>query len=159
MWATPDGERILLVPTLDAARFVASIYDFDDVRVGRLDAMCDGRRTVVDGHGLHLRLHGGRPFPVPVPRPLAVTRYVEAPIARALMGVETYGLSPRGATEWYQTRGWRWVTSGSATLDGVDLGPPLPLVEPLGVGFSEPPPRPSIVSVRVTIDLPQPVTV
>lgn len=156
MWGTPEGERILLVPSEEAATFVGSIYAFDDVRVGRLDVTCDGRVTTVSGHGVDLHLVGGRRIPIPVPRPLSITRFVEAPIARALMGVETFGVSPLGATEWYQTRGWRWISSGSAYLDGVDLGRPGPLETPMGVGFSEPPPRPSIVSVHVTIDLPAP---
>ena len=56
--------------------------------------------------------------------------------------------------EWYQTWGWRWVSSGSAQVDGVNLGGPQRFERPVGVGFSEPPPRPSIVAVRVTIELP-----
>jgi hypothetical protein len=70
------------------------------------------------------------------------------------MGVRTFGTSPGGAVEWYQASGWRWVTGGGAHLDGAPLGPPLPIRRPLGVGFSEPPRQPAIVSVRVTIDLP-----
>ena len=69
------------------------------------------------------------------------------------MGVETYGDSRTGAREWYQARGWRWVNDGEASVDGVSLGSPRPLTRPMSVGFSEPPPRPSIVSVTVTIAL------
>ncbi|MBP7596944.1 MAG: hypothetical protein KA755_14995, partial [Candidatus Microthrix sp.] len=65
-----------------------------------------------------------------------------------------YGTSPTGAREWYQTRGWRWVGAGNAHVDGVDLGEPRHFERPVGVGFSEPPRQPSIVSVRVTIELP-----
>lgn len=155
MWADPDGHRVLLAPSDRAADFITSIYDFDEVRVGPLETASDGRTTTARGHGLDIRLTGGLRRPIPVPRPLAVTRFVERPIARALMGVETFGTSPRGALEWYQTRGWRWVDGGHATLDGRDLGEPGPIAQPVGVGFSEPPPRPSIVSVRVTIDLPE----
>ena len=157
MWGRPDGRRVLLAPTEAAAEFICSIYDFDEVRTGPLLVTSDGRRTSVEGHGLELTLTGGRLRPIPVPRPLAVTRFIEAPIARSLMGVETFGTSPRGAVEWYQSKGWRWVTDGSARLDGVDLGAPGAVTPPLQVGFSEPPPRPSIVSVRVTIDLPDSV--
>ena len=106
---------------------------------------------------LDLELHGGRRRPVPIARPLAVTRWIERPIARALMGVETFGTSRLGAVEWYQTRGWRWVERGRAVLDGTDLGQPGLFAPALGVGFSEPPPRPSIVQVNVTIDLPAPL--
>lgn len=156
MWTTPRDERILLAPTDAVAAFVTSIYEFDDVRVDPLEVHAGGRDTSVVGHGLDLLLRGGRRRPVPLRRPLGITRYVEAPIARVLMGVETFGTSPTGATEWYQTSGWRWVLGGHASIDGDDLGAPGPVDRPVGVGFSEPPRRASIVSVRVTIDLPDP---
>ena len=156
MWATPDDRRILLAPTRPAADFITSIYDFDEVRVGPLDVNADGRRTRVDGHGVELELVGGRRWPLPLPprRPLRFTRGVEAPIARRLLGVETFGVSPLGATEWYQATGLRWVVDGFGRIDGVDIGPPGRVERPVRVGFSEPPARPSIVAVRVTIDLP-----
>lgn len=154
MWGTADGRRVLLAPSRIGADFISRIYDFDEVRVGELTGGSDGSRTTVTGHGLDLELIGGRLRPIPFGRPLAVTRWIERPIARALMGVETFGTSALGAVEWYQARGWRWVESGSCTLDGVDLGPPGEITEPLRVGFSEPPARPSIVPVKVTIDLP-----
>ena len=155
MWATPDDRRILLAPTQPVAAFITSIYDFDEVRIGPLDVIADGRRTQVDGHGLELDLRGGRRWPLPLPsrRPLRFTRSVEAPIARRLMGVETYGVSPVGATEWYQATGVRWVVDGSGRVHGVDIGSPGRVDRPVRVGFSEPPARPSIVAVRVTIDL------
>jgi len=60
---------------------------------------------------------------------------------------------PTGAREWYQTPGWRWVTGNRASIDGEWLGRPGPLTRPIDVGISEPPRRPSIVAVRVTIEL------
>lgn len=152
MWADADDLRRLLVADDHTAEYITSIYQFDEVSVGRLEVESDGRRTTVSGHGLEIELVGGRQRPIPFRRPLLVTRFLERPIARGLMGVETYGTSPTGAREWYQTSGWRWVRSGRASLHGVDLGPPQPIDRPLGVGFSEPPPKPSIVSVRVTIE-------
>lgn len=155
MWATPDNERVLLTATDDAASFITSIYAFDQVRIGPLDIASDGTHTIVDGHGIRMELFGGRRRPIPIPRPLSFTRYIEAPIARRLMGVETYGTSPTGAIEWYQTRGWRWVIAGEAALNGRNLGSVGPMGRPLCVGFSEPPASPSIVGVHVTIDRPR----
>ena len=83
-----------------------------------------------------------------------MTRYVEGPIAGALMGVRTYGTSPTGVREWYQSRGWRWIERAHARLDGVDLGGLTDVGRPIGVGFTDPPVRPSIVSVRVAIHPP-----
>ena len=68
------------------------------------------------------------------------------------MQVEAYGLSPRGAREWYQATAWRWVGDGSAVVGGRALGQPRPFDEPVGVGFSEPPRRPSIVPGPGAID-------
>ena len=159
MWGTPDGRRILLAPSDEVVDFVSSIYMFDDVRVGDLRTTSDGRVTTASGCGIDVALTGGTKTPIPFRRPLAITRFIERPIARALMGVETWGTSSKGATEWYQSRGWRWVTDGRATVNGVDLGPMGPVEPALEVGFSEPPTRPSIVEVRVTIDLPAGVRV
>lgn len=157
MWATPDDERILLAPSDEAAAFITAIYEFDSVRVGPLEVSSDGRTTVVSAAQLRLHLEGGRLRPVPIRRPLALTRFIEGPIAKLLMGVDAYGTSTTGAREWYQTRGWRWVTRAAGSVAGEDLGPPGPFAAPIGVGFSEPPRRPSIVAVRVTIELPAPL--
>lgn len=154
MWRRPDGTRVLLAPSADVAGYIAGIYDFDEVDVGPLRVDCDGLVTTVSHPRLSLTLAGGRRWPVPIRRPRWVTRLVEAPIARALMGVEVHGTSPTGVREWYQTRGWRWVVAGSAAVDGDDLGRPERFDGPVGVGFSEPPPRPSIVAVRVSIERP-----
>lgn len=155
MWTDPDDRRTLVVASSAGAEFIGSIYEFDEVSIEPLRVVSDGRRTTVSTERFHLELIGGRLRPVPLRRPLAVTRWVEAPLAKALMGVETYGTSPTGAREWYQTRGWRWVRSGNARVDGVDLGAPQQFERPVGVGFSEPPRRPSIVAVRVTIEPPE----
>ncbi len=159
MWGTPDGRRILLAPSDEVVDFVSAIYMFDEVRVGDLRTASDGRTTTATGCGVDVALTGGPKTPIPFPRPLAITRFIERPIARALMGVETWGTSSKGATEWYQSRGWRWVADGRAAVDGTDLGPMGPVEPALEVGFSEPPARPSIVDVRVTIDLPAGVRV
>ena len=154
MWADPDGGRTLLAGSDEAARFITAIYQFDSVKVAPLDVFSDGRTTRVDGHGLKLELIGGRRVPLPPRRPLWLTRFVESPIARLTMGVQTHGVSFHGATEWYQSSGWRWVRQAGGSLGGESLGPMRPVRPAVGVGFSEPPARPSIVSVRTVIDLP-----
>jgi hypothetical protein len=77
-----------------------------------------------------------------------VTRWVEAPVARALLGVHTYGVTATGVREWYQADEHRRLVAGAARLEGGDLGPLAPIDPPLGVGVSEPPRRPSMVRVR-----------
>ena len=154
MWGTPEDKRVLLVGSQEAADFITSIYNFDEVRIGNLQIKSDGRETSAEGLGVNLRLSGGVARSIPFRRPLSFTKYVERPIAKRLMGIETFGTSSRGVSEWYQARQWRWVKSGSVLLDGNDLGIPLNFSQPINVGFSEPPSKPAIVSLQVAIKFP-----
>lgn len=154
MWGTPDGQRILLAGNQKVADFVTSIYNFDDVRIGDLQTESDGRVTTVEGLGLNLHLSGGIARVIPFSRPLSFTRFVERPLAKFLMGVETFGTSSRGVSEWYQAKQWRWVKSGTAVLDGNNLGELSNFSQPIEVGFSEPPTKPAIVSLQVAIRFP-----
>ncbi len=154
MWGTPDGQRILLAGNQKVADFVTSIYNFDDVRIGDLQTESDGRVTTVEGLGLNLHLSGGIARVIPFSRPLSFTRFVERPLAKFLMGVETFGTSSRGVSEWYQAKQWRWVKSGTAVLDGNNLGGLSNFSQPIEVGFSEPPTKPAIVSLQVAIRFP-----
>ena len=155
MWLDSDNRRTLIVPSDTAAEFITSIYTFDNVSIAPLKVAIEKGSTFVATDDLAIEIHGGLLRPVPLWRPLWITRHVEAPIARLLMGVETYGTSPTGAKEWYQTRGWRWATSATATRDGEDLGAMVPIDRPMNVGFSNPPIRGSVVAVSVTIDQPR----
>lgn len=148
MWARPDGERILLAPDDTVARFVTAIYAFDRVEVVPFSVGTHHRRLDLRAGGLQLRLLAGRGLPIPGPRPTFVTRRIEGPVARALLDVRTYGVSPTGVREWYRASRWRPLTRAAASLDGGSLGALGPLWPPLGVGFSEPPRRPSWVDVR-----------
>ena len=154
MWGTPDGQRILLAGNQKVADFVTSIYNFDDVRIGDLQTESDGRVTTGEGLGLNLHLSGGIARVIPFSRPLSFTRFVERPLAKFLMGVETFGTSSRGVSEWYQAKQWRWVKSGTAVLDGNNLGELSNFSQPIEVGFSEPPSKPAIVSLQVAIRFP-----
>ena len=157
MWGTPEGKKILLATNERVSNFVSAIYDFDETRIGDLKIDSDGRSTFVSGFGLKINLRGGSIRGFISPRPLYFTRFIENPIASMSMGVQTFGTSSRGVTEWYQARKWRWVTSGETELNGRSLGSPCPFIEPLRVGFSEPPRRSAIVELQVTIRFPSPI--
>jgi hypothetical protein len=156
MWARPDGERVLLAPTESVAAFIASVYRFDRVEVVAVCGFCDGRNLEVDAGPLSIRLVAGRGWSLPPAalRPAWWTRFVEGPIAGLSMGVRTYGVTPTGVREWYRADRWRPVLTGSATLDGVDLGAIGPVDRPCRFGFSEPPKRPSITEVRPLLEFP-----
>ena len=89
---------------------------------------------------------------IPVRRPAWFTRYVEGPIARATMGVRTYGTSPTGVREWYRADAYRRLVAATGSVDGRDLGAMAPVDPPARFGFSEPPRRPSWVEVRPLLE-------
>ena len=157
MWARPDGERVLLAPSDVAARFIASVYRFERVDVVPVRGAWEGRTLAVDAGPLKIRLDASRGWRLPPAslRPAWFTRFVEAPIARVALGVRAYGTTPTGVKEWYRADRWRSVRTGSATLDGVDLGPIGPVDPPCRFGFSEPPKRPSITDVRPLLEFPE----
>ena len=156
MWARPDGERVLLAPSEPAAAFIGSVYRFDRVDVVEVAGGWHGRALAVAAGPLSIRLVVGRGWALPprALRPAWVTRYVEGPIARLALGVRTYGVTPTGVREWYRADRWWPVTTGTASVDGVDLGAIGPVDPPCRFGFSEPPTRPSVTAVRPRLVFP-----
>jgi hypothetical protein len=156
MWARPDGRRLLVVATREGAGYVSGVYAFDEVVVAPLRVELAGRSLDLRAPSLGLELHlrAGRAIAVPWPRPAWFTRWVEAPVARRLLGVRTYGVSPSGVREWYRAVSLRRVRSGRAAIHGADLGPLGPVAPPAGFGFSEPPRFPSMVGVHPLLEPP-----
>ncbi|MCB1006751.1 MAG: hypothetical protein KDB35_21395 [Acidimicrobiales bacterium] len=154
MWASPDGTRTLWVADERIGAFISAVYRFDAVEVTDLVVEGDARRLTARADWFDLTLTGGRARPIPFRRPAWFTRHVEGPIARAVMGVRTYGVSPTGVREWYRADAWRPVTGGHLTVRGEDLGAPGPVRPAAGFGFSEPPERPTITRVRPLLEDP-----
>jgi hypothetical protein len=150
MWARPDGRRILLVDRREAADFITAVYRFDTVEVVPLACRVVHGLLEVDAGGVQLILRGGRPWPIPLAklRNRTQVRPLERLLARGLLGVRTWGVTPSGVQEWYRADEYRRVVAGQANLDGRDLGPVRPFPEPARFGFSEPPRCPSMVRVR-----------
>jgi hypothetical protein len=150
MWRSPDGKRVLLVPTPRVGRFISAVYRFDAVEAVPVTCHWDGPVLRVVAGDIVLALRAGRRWAIPLPRlrGLAPFRWVEAPIARRLLGVRTFGSSPTGVFEWYRADQYRSLVVGHASWAGTDLGPLTPFDRPTGFGFSEPPRRPAVVRVR-----------
>jgi hypothetical protein len=148
MWAGPSDERVLLAPSDEAARFITAVYRFDRVEIVTVEARLQGRSLGVTAGDLALSMTGGRGWRLPGRRPAWLTRWVERPVARALLGVRTFGVSPTGVREWYRAEEYRPVVDAQASIGGKDLGALRPLRPLVGFGFSEPPRRPSMVRVR-----------
>jgi hypothetical protein len=143
MWAEADGTRVLHADER-AARFITAVYGFDRVEHDAVEARWRDRTLTVcfATRTLSFTVSRGVPFP---PRPPWVTRRVEAPIARRLLGVETFGASPTGVQEWYRASRLHRIV---AVQSDPPLGAMARVAPSCGFGFSEPPATPSLTEVR-----------
>jgi hypothetical protein len=150
MWASPTGERVLLVARAEVGDFISAVYRFDRVEEVALECRWDGAALGVQGGDLALAMTAGRGWKIPLGRLRSrpAFRSVEALVARRLLGVRTLGTSPTGVFEWYRGDRFQRVLDAQASLAGGDLGSPSRFFRPAGFGFSEPPRRPSVVGVR-----------
>jgi len=150
MWARPGGERVLLVDRPLAGEFISAVYRFDAIEQVTIDCRWDGPVLRLRAGDLQLVLRTGRRWTIPLARVrgASAARWIEAPVARGLLGVRTFGTTPTGIFEWYRADEYRAVVEGHASLAGTDLGSLGRFDRPTGFGFSEPPRRPSVVRVR-----------
>lgn len=156
-----DGHRILLAPTRELADFIASTYEFDEVRVTPVLRMRDGnRKWMVSTDELALTFEVGRRAPLGMlllvmPRALVRARWWATavdPIARLVMdGVRTRGTAGGGRREWYSAQDMQRITSVSARLDGVDLGDLRPVTPAVRFGFASTPADPAMVRLVTRI--------
>ncbi len=162
MLEAPDGIRLLIAPSDEVARFVASTYRFDSVEVQpvqvirqpqRLDVVAGQlRATMTVGHrgwlGLLLRA---------VPRCVATAPAWAAlvdPLVRVtLPGVRTRGSAGAGRKEWYGACDHHRLESVTASWRGTDLGNMTDVFPPVRFGFGSAPRQPSIVHLITTVQL------
>ncbi len=159
----PDGVRVLLAPTREAADLIAATYAFDEVQVVPVTVRRpDARTWAVDAGPLRLRVTTGRRPPLgwllrAVPPPLARTPawvgLLDRP-ARLLTGLRTTGSAGNGRTEWYGVQDLHTVTALDATWDGDPLGALAVVRPPVTFGFGSVPPRPSLARVTTTVQVP-----
>jgi len=150
MWVDANGKRRLIAPSQRIAEFVSAVYYFDEVLIAPVDVVAGMGEYAMRTDRLSLDMTLGRRFVLPLNsnRPLWFTRHIEGPVARMLLGVETFGESPMGVHEWYVARSVRRCTSARAIVDGNEAGKAVPLTQQLGVGFTNPPTWASLVSIR-----------
>ena len=154
----PDGARLLLAPTQEAADFIAAAYAFDEVRPVPVGVQRrDPRTWMVTAGPLRLRVTTGRRPPLEwllraVPPPVWVG-LLDRP-ARLLTGLRTTGSAGNGRTEWYGVQDLHVVTALDATWDGEPLGALAAVHPPVTFGFGSVPPRPSLARVTTTVQLP-----
>ena len=159
----PDGARVLLAPTREAADFISATYAFDEVRLVPVTVRRpDPRSWTVAAGPLRLRATTGRRPPLgwllrAVPAPLARTPawvgLLDRP-ARLLTGLRTTGSAGNGRTEWYGVQDLHAVTALDASWDDAPLGPLAAVRPPVTFGFGSVPPRPSLARVTTTVQVP-----
>lgn len=151
MWAQPDGTRVLLAGDEHVAAFISSHYSFEEVRIERVDV----QGTRLRAGRVLLDLRPGSPTILSLLVRLNLLRRIhgvnDALAGRLLPGVRTRGTTRAGARQRYVVRRLRRLT-GSASVDGNDLGPPVVASRPARFGFSESPPFPFCVSLLTLID-------
>jgi hypothetical protein len=159
----PDGHRVLLAPTPEVAGFVAATYTFDEVQLVPVDVgRPDARTWTVDAGPLRLTASTGRrtalgrllrAVPGRLARSPAWVGLLDVP-ARLTTGLRTTGTAGNGRTEWYGVRDLHPVTAVEAGWAGDPLGALAPVRPPVTFGFGSVPPRPSVVRVTTTVQLP-----
>jgi hypothetical protein len=155
------GQRVLIAPNPDVARFVAATYEFDEIRIEPYSVTVRDDRWTVASSSLDLRLRVGRLTALG-----ALLRAVPPGVARApwwcaatdvvartvLDGVRTRG-ETRDRREWYGATANRAVLEVGGRFDGTDLGPLAPVDPAPQFGFSSTPRRPSVTDVVTTVEL------
>ncbi len=157
MWARPDGERILLVDRPAVAALVTSVYRFDEVETVPMACRLEDDVLEISAGDLRLRMRAGgrrRRIPLPALRGQPWVRPLERLASRALLGVQTYGVSPTGVREWYRADEYRRVVAAEASWAGRDLGQLGRFHAPARFGFSEAPRSPAMVKVRPLLEDP-----
>ncbi len=162
MIETPDGTRLLIAPSDEVARFVASTYRFDCVDVAPVEVIRQPGRVAVVAGRLRADLIVGprgwlglllRTVPRRVATAPAWATLVDPVVRAVLPGVRTRGSAGAGRREWYGAWDLQPLVSVTASWQGSDLGTLAEVRPPVRFGFGSTPRRPSIVGMTTTVRL------
>lgn len=163
MLESPAGHRRLIAATAELAEFVAATYAFDEVTVAPVEVRPGAHRWSVRAGPLEAEFTLGRRGVLgtalrAVPARLAGrpgwAAICDGPARLLLPGVRTRGSAGGGRREWYGARDLRPVTSATARLGGENLGALAPVAPPVRFGFGSVPPRPALVRITTTVEVP-----
>ena len=162
MIETPDGTRLLIAPSDEVARFVASTYRFDSVEVAPVEVIRQPGRVAVAAGRLRADLIVGsrgwlglllRAVPHRVATAPAWATLVDPLVRTVLPGVRTRGSAGAGRREWYGAWDFHPLVSVTASWQGAELGTMAEVRPPVRFGFGSTPRRPSIVALTTTVQL------
>lgn len=126
MLEAPDGTRLLIAPSDEVARFVASCYRFDSVEVKPVEVIHKPGRW-------------------------DVAALVDPLVRVMLPGVRTRGSAGGGRREWYGAWDSHPLVSVTASWRGTDLGAMTDVFPPVRFGFGSAPRRPAVVRLTTTV--------
>lgn len=168
MWVRPDGHRVLLAPSHGVAAYVGSLYAFDEVRVVEVSGTATAAGLDVHAGPVRVSLTAGprtwrswvfaaRPRPLRrSPAWIGVEDRLVGPLGTVLLGgapgVRLAGDTPGGRREWYSIDDHRPLVDGRVEVDGADGGTLTSLRPGLGVGLSDFPSAPAIVTLTTLIE-------
>tara|TARA_B100001094_G_scaffold311311_1_gene346816 strand:+ start:276 stop:851 length:576 start_codon:yes stop_codon:yes gene_type:complete len=156
MWARSDGTRVLLSPSQEHAKFVSSLYSFDEIKITDIYVERMKRRIKVVTDHLEVSISWGRSLLLPLPRPLWFIASIENIFGKIFFGSKTFGLARDGSKEWYSIRGISKVVSAEAKSQELDFGKMAPNSFSKPFGFSSPPKIPTSIIVNSHIDREKP---
>lgn len=164
MIAHPDGRRELLAPDEWVADFVASTYEFDDVRIAPVHVQRTGTAQDSTWHvaagplswdftvGARDPLgYALRAVPAPIGRTLTFARASDVLARRIMPGVRTVGTAGNDRLEWYSASDLHRLSESTATWDGATLGALTDMTPPPDFGFSSTPRTPSLTALTSTV--------
>ncbi|MGH3917420.1 MAG: hypothetical protein ACRDTC_29005 [Pseudonocardiaceae bacterium] len=162
MLEEPGGARLLIAPSEEVARFVASTYCFDSIEIQPIEVIRRPGRLIVVAGQLRVTMTVGQRAWLGmllqiVPRRVATApawAVVVDPLVRALLpGVRTRGSAGGGRKEWYGAWDLHPLVSVIAHWRGRDLGAMADVFPPVRFGFGSAPRRPAVVRLTTTIEL------
>lgn len=164
MVAHPDGRRELLAPDEWVADFVASTYEFDDVRIVPVHVQRTGTAKNstwrVEAGPLTWDFTVGprdplgyvlRAVPTPIGRTLTFTRASDVVARRIMPGVRTLGTAGNDRLEWYSASDLHGISASHASWSGINLGTMTDMNPPPDFGFSSTPQQPSLTALTSTV--------
>jgi len=151
MWAKSDGTKVLLSPSEKHAELVSKLYNFEEVNIVEFKVERGRKSISVSAGDLHIEATWGMTWRIPFWRPLWFTAFIEGFFGKILFGTKTHGRTKNNRKAWYSVRSISKLIQASAKFGNENLGESRKFVATACFGFSEPPAKPSSVTLKTYI--------
>ncbi len=153
MWAKPDGTKVLIAPNQKIANYISSLYDFDIIKIEKLDIESDENMMKIETKNLNCHFEWSRGVSFLIKkRPLWFVASIEYFFGWLIFGTKTYGKTKNGKKEWYAVDRLSRLTLADVEFNGKNLGGQTKFHPKANFGFSDPPKMPCSALVRSHIE-------